>query len=109
VGGDAMSKYHAIKTTIDGIVFASKREATRYQELKLMERAGLISCLELQPVFRLIVKTGKSVGVYKADFKFWDVATKQWIIEDSKGVRTPVYRLKKRIVEEVYQIKISEV
>jgi len=103
------TKYHAVKTTIDGITFDSKREATRYQELKLLQRSGLIMGLELQPVFQLLVKTGKSVGKYKADFKYFDPTKKEWIVEDSKGVRTPVYRLKKKIIEEVYKIKINEV
>lgn len=106
-----MNKYHAIKTKVDGITFDSKKEAARYQELKLMERAGLLKQIELQPVFNLIVKTGKSVGVYRADFRYYDMATHQWIIEDvkSQATKTPVYRLKKRIVEEVYKISISEV
>ena len=104
-----MTKYHAVRTTIDGITFDSKREATRYQELKLLQRSGLIESLELQPTFQLLVKTGKSVGRYRADFKYFDVAMRVWIVEDSKGVRTPVYRLKKKIVDEVYKIKIDEV
>ena len=104
-----MTKYNAVKTVVDGITFDSKHEATRYQELKLLESAGHIQRLELQPVFKLLVKTGKSVGKYKADFKYWDVAKKQWVIEDSKGIRTPIYRLKKKIVEEVYKIRIIEV
>jgi hypothetical protein len=104
-----MTKYNAVKTVVDGITFDSKREATRYQELKLLQRSGVIMALELQPVFQLFVKTGKSVGKYKADFKYFDLARKQWIVEDSKGFRTPVYRLKKKIVEEVYKIRISEV
>lgn len=103
-----MSKYHAVKTTIDGITFDSKKEAARYQELKFLERSGEIKQLELQPVFMLLVKTGKAVGKYKADFKYFDCAKRKWIVEDSKGVRTPVYRLKKKIVEEVYGIKILE-
>lgn len=104
-----MSKYNAVRTVVDGITFASKREANRYSELKLMQSAGLIKQLELQPVFRLLVKTGKSVGMYKADFRYYDTTTKQWIVEDSKGFRTPVYRLKKKIVEEVYGLHIYEV
>lgn len=103
------SKYRAVKTVVNGITFDSKREAARYQELKLLELAGQIKGLELQPVFQLLVKTGKSVGKYKADFKYYDMTKKQWITEDSKGVRTPVYRLKKKIIEEVYGITINEV
>lgn len=104
-----MSKYHAVKTEIDGIVFASKHEAKRYQELKLLERNGDIINLVLQPEFLLLVKPGKSVGKYIADFSYWDTARNEYVTEDAKGVRTPVYRLKKKIVEAVYNIKIEEV
>jgi hypothetical protein len=102
-------KYGNKKTEINNITFDSKREALRYQELKLLEAAGCIKQLQLQPEFLLKVSTGKSVGKYKADFRYWDVARKSWVVEDSKGVRTAVYRLKKRIVEEIYAIKIEEV
>ena len=104
-----MTKYRNKKTEINGITFDSKREAGRYLELMLMESAGLIRGLELQPEFPLLVKTGKSVGKYRADFRYFDVARKAFVVEDSKGVRTAVYRLKKRIVEEVHKIKIEEV
>jgi len=103
------NKYNALKTEVDGFIFDSRREAKRYSELKLLEKAGLIRQLELQPAFELLVKTGKSVGKYKADFRYYDLEKKQWVIEDAKGVRTPVYTLKKKIVEEVYDIKIIEV
>jgi hypothetical protein len=104
-----MSKYKAVRTIIDNIVFDSKREATRYQELKLLQLAGSIKGLELQPEFPLLVKTGKSVGKYRADFKYYDLARRVWVYEDSKGVRTAVYRLKKKIVEEVHGVTIEEV
>lgn len=103
------SKYHAKRTEVDGIVFDSKREAARYQELKLLQMAGKIESLELQPVYQLLVKSGRSVGKYRADFRYFDVETQEWIVEDSKGVRTPVYRLKRKIVEAVYDIRIVEV
>ena len=104
-----MNKYRNKKTEIDGILFDSKREAGRYLELKLLEMAGHITQLQLQPEFLLKVSTGKSVGKYKADFRYYDVARKSWVVEDSKGVRTAVYRLKKKMVEEIYAIKIEEV
>jgi hypothetical protein len=49
------NKYRNIKTIVDGITFASKKEAKRYSELKLLERAGMITDLELQPAFNLIL------------------------------------------------------
>jgi len=103
-----MSKYHAVRTEVDGIVFDSKKEAARYQELKLLEFTGEIKQLELQPAFELLVKTGRAVGKYKADFRYLDVHRNKWVVEDVKGMRTPVYRLKKKIVEEVYGIEIVE-
>ena len=48
---DGNSKYGAIRTTVDGVTFASKAEARRYAELKLLEQAGEIKGLELQPKF----------------------------------------------------------
>lgn len=63
------NKYRNIKTTVDGIIFDSKKEAARYQELKLLEKAGKIFCLKLQPKFLLIPKTTKRRSVtYTADF-----------------------------------------
>ena len=104
------SKYGAVPTMVDGIRFASKKEAARYGVLKALEREGKIERLSLQPVFPLMVTRfvgGEvKVGVYKADFQYWEYGKRK--IEDCKGVRTPVYRLKKKIVEMTYGIKILE-
>jgi hypothetical protein len=106
-GGSAKrSKYGAKRTTVDGVTFASKREAKRYGELKALQDAGVISRLELQPAFPLVVAE-VVVGVYKADFAY--VENGRRVIEDVKGVRTPVYRLKKRIVEAYHKVTIREV
>jgi hypothetical protein len=107
--GDGVTKYHAIRTEVDGFIFASKAEARRYGELKLLEYQKEIRQLELQPSFDLLVRGGKKVGKYKADFRYYDVFKKAWVIEDVKGVKTPVYKLKKKIVEAVYGIEIKEV
>ena len=50
-----MSKYRNVKTEVDGILFASKKEARRYSELKLLERAGEIAHLELQPRIKICI------------------------------------------------------
>lgn len=100
-------KYNNRKTEVDGFVFDSKREANRYLELKLLEAAGEIQDLILQPCFELRVQGGKVVGKYFADFKYR--TGMKVVIEDAKGCRTDVYRLKKKIVEAVYGIKIVEV
>jgi len=100
-----MSKYNAVKTVVDGIKFDSKKEARRYSQLKLMEKSGAISDLSLQPRFDLIV-SGKKCGFYKADFKY--VENGKEVIEDVKGILTPVYRLKKKLVKAIYNIDIFE-
>ncbi|NMW84242.1 DUF1064 domain-containing protein [Peptoniphilus sp. AGMB00490] len=101
------SKYNSIKTKVDGIKFDSRKEAARYQELKLLERAGIIKELELQPRFLLQDKF-KLDGVthrkieYVADFKYWDREKETWIVEDVKGIKTEVYKLKKKIFLKKY-------
>jgi hypothetical protein len=98
-------KYHAIPTEIDGIRFDSKSEAIRYQELKLLERAGEISNLELQPKYSIDIN-GKHICNYVADFRYLDRGV--LVVEDVKGMKTPVYRLKKKMVEAAYGIVITE-
>lgn len=106
------SKYAAVKTVVDGIKFDSKKEAKRYIELKLMERAGVISDLMLQVPFTLFEKNefGRKIK-YIADFTYWEIRSdgkKEYVVEDCKGYKTDVYRLKKRIMAEVHGIQIRE-
>lgn len=111
------SKYGAVKTEIDGIVFASKAEARRYAELRLLEKAGRIKGLECQPKFPIyvarpgqtIVRADKPVCTYVADFRYRLGPTGILIIEDVKGMKTPVYRLKKKLVEAQYGITVTEI
>ena len=102
------NKYNAVKTTINGITFDSKRESIRYQELLLLQRAGQIRDLALQVPFAIVVN-GKKICKYIADFQYVDVATGKTVVEDSKGVRTQTYVLKRKLVEAIYAIKIVEV
>lgn len=92
------NKFGAVKTVIDGITFASKKEAERYKILALLESQGKIDNLRLQPRFPLMVN-GVKIGYYVADFQY-DLSGKQ-IIEDvkSKATRTPVYQIKKKILK----------
>tara|TARA_B100002019_G_C21271257_1_gene602479 strand:+ start:2494 stop:2853 length:360 start_codon:yes stop_codon:yes gene_type:complete len=92
------NKFGAVKTVIDGITFASKKEAERYKILALLESQGKIDNLRLQPRFPLMVN-GVKIGYYIADFQY-DLSGKQ-IIEDvkSKATRTPVYQIKKKILK----------
>ena len=103
-------KYHNKKTVADGIKFDSKLEAERYTQLKMMERAGVIRNLELQPSFELLPsfrKNGKTwrKTVYKADFRYILCENDKTIIEDVKGsasVITDVFRLKQKLFEYKY-------
>ncbi len=99
------TKYNAKKVTIDGIVFDSKAEAKRYKVLKILERAGEIQNLELQPRYDLIINEIK-VGFYKADFRYTEKG--KLIIEDVKGMKTPIYNLKKKMIKAIYGIDILE-
>lgn len=101
------SKHRNIKTEIDGIVFDSKLEATRYADLKLMEKAGSISNLELQKPFEIVINEQR-ICKYVADFVYNDANGDQ-VVEDAKGQLTPVYRLKKKLMLAVLGIEIVEV
>lgn len=100
------SKFGNQRTEEDGINFASKREAKRYQDLKLMERAGEISGLNLQ-VKMPVTMNGVHICFYIADFAYSDKQGNA-IVEDCKGFRTDVYKLKKKLVEAQYGIEIIE-
>jgi hypothetical protein len=99
------SKYRAQPVTIDGIRFASKKEGARYMELKLLERAGQIKNLELQPRYDLIVN-GVNCGFYKGDFRYFENGKR--VCEDVKGMKTPVYNLKAKLVRALYNVEIKE-
>lgn len=101
------SKYRNMRTVVDGISFMSKREATRYGELKLRERAGKILQLTLQPRFPLFVD-GIKVTTYVGDFSYL-LPNGRLIVEDSKGCVTPVYRIKRALMKACLGIEIVEV
>lgn len=103
-----MSKYHSIRVEQDGYVFDSKAEAARYSELKLLERACAIERLEVHPKFPLDVN-GERVGTYIGDFRYTKLPEHQVVVEDVKGVRTAVYRLKKKLMKAIHGIGIAEV
>jgi len=99
------NKYGAIKTTVDGIKFDSKKEAARYLALKMLSMAGEVSDLKLQPKFDLIVN-GTKIGFYKADFQY--TKDGKIVVEDVKGMLTPVYKLKKKMIKAIYGFDIFE-
>ena len=122
------TKYNATKCLVDGIEFASKREANRYLKLRLLERAGEISDLRLQVDFELIpnqYRTEKRYGkngkplkdkevllerkvVYRADFVYTDKNGKT-VVEDTKGFRTTEYVLKRKMFLYKYGFPITEI
>lgn len=95
-------KYNNIKVTIDDIKFDSKKEAKRYQELKMLERGKVISDLQLQVAFELIPsqKGGlrKELPMkYLADFVYTENGKQ--VIEDTKGVKTADYIIKRKLMK----------
>lgn len=101
-------KYKNRKTTADGILFDSAKEAGRYQELKLLERAGMIHDLRRQVKFELIPKCGKELPCcYIADFVYTEGG--RTVIEDVKGVRTKEYIIKRKLMNWRYDIQIREI
>lgn len=96
-------KFRAKRCEVDDIKFSSKKECKRYLELKILQQKGDILFFLLQVPFRL------PGGVkYICDFLvFW--ADGNVTIEDVKGVKTPLYILKKKQVEELYQVTIQEI
>lgn len=99
------SKYKNKKTQIDMYIFDSTKEAKRYRELKLLEMAGEISNLELQPRFLLqesFKKNGKTYRKieYVADFKYIEKGKTK--VEDVKGLQTDVFKIKHKLFEKKY-------
>lgn len=102
------SKFNNKVCEYNGHKFDSKKELNRYLELLILERAKEIRDLELQPRFRIEIK-GKKICDYYGDFRYYDNVKKRFIVEDVKGMRTEVYRLKKKLVEAILGIKIEEI
>lgn len=125
-GSKTKSKYKAKKEKVDGIVFDSRKEARRYTELLLLEQAGDIKDLKRQVKYILIPAQkepdtigprggtikGKSLErevAYYADFVYYDNRTGELVVEDVKGVRTPEYTIKRKLMLWVNGIRIKEV
>ena len=123
------NKYHSRKVILDGETFDSQKEARRYAELKLLERAGKISDLQRQVRYELIpsqretsteiytrgekkgqFKPGKVIEkpcYYVADFEYIQDGIK--VVEDTKGVRTKDYVIKRKLMLKVYGVRVREV
>lgn len=111
-----MTKYGNHKTEVDGIAFDSKKEARRYAELRLLERAGEIQLLRTQPKFNLLPSKRRPDGVmerslsYTADFEYRDKAG-QVIVEDCKSPasRTQQYVIRRKLMLYLFGIAVREV
>ena len=123
------NKYGSRKVTVDGITFDSKKEAKRYSELRLLEKAGQITNLQRQFKFELIptqreestevYKAGPQKGLpkpgavietpcfYIADFTYCD--GNELIVEDTKGFKTKDYIIKRKLMLHVHGIRIKEI
>lgn len=119
------SKYNATKTIVDGIAFDSRKEARRFKELSHLAAIGEITDLQLQVPYELIpaykepdtvgIRGGKIRGktieravIYKADFQYKD-KDGRLVVEDVKGMKTPEYILKRKLLLWRYGIQIKEV
>lgn len=124
------SKYYNVKTKAsDGSVFDSMKEARRYEQLLMLQKAGKITSLQRQVTYELLpnqyetypryskkgerLKDGTKLIErkvdYVADFVYTDAETGENIVEDTKGVRTKDYVLKRKLMYAVHGIKIKEV
>lgn len=104
------SKYKAVRTKVNGLEFASQKEAQRYSDLLILERAGRIRDLELQPRFPLRVND-ELIAHYVADFRYRDQENEPHV-EDVKSDYTrklPLYRIKYKLMKAIYGITIEEV
>jgi len=108
------NKYGAKKKMVNGIEFDSTKEARRYQDLELMQKAGEIRRLRRQVPFTVFIKN-KLICEWLADFvydlrgaQFGESFVWETIIEDTKGYRTEVYKLKRKMVQAEYGFKILE-
>lgn len=111
------TKYHSRKTNAHGIMFDSKREAQRFEELLLMERAGKISNLQRQVKYELIPSQWDTVNGkrrcveracnYVADFVYQQNG--RTVVEDTKGMKTPEYVIKRKLMLFRLHIKVREV
>ena len=107
-----MSKYHSKKITINGQTFDSVKEYRRFCELSLLARAGKVTDLQRQVKFELIPSQrigGKVVEracSYVADFVYMENGEK--VVEDTKGFKTPEYKIKRKLMLWVHGIQIRE-
>lgn len=122
------SKYRSVKTEVDGITFDSKKEAKRYLQLRQMQEQGIIKNLQTQVEFELIPSAYEDIKQYSkvtgaeikpkrklierkcsyiADFVY--ETADETVVEDTKGLRTPDYIIKRKLMLYIHKIKIKEI
>jgi hypothetical protein len=109
----------ALRTTSDGITFDSAGEKSRWHQLQLLERGGQIAALRRQVKFPLILANGRPIKIrsagfpngracnYRADFAYTVTGTGERVVEEHKGHDDPVARLRRAVVEALYNIEIT--
>ena len=118
ISGEPKNKFNAVKKVVDGIKFASTREADRYRELKLLVRAGKIRDLEVQPAYTLVksvkyknAKSRKPAMKYTADFRYWDIEKGELVVEDVKSKATAKetdYIMRRHMMLAFHDIEVLE-
>lgn len=110
------SKYGNRKISFNGMVFDSRKEFNRYGELMLLQRAGRIKDLQRQVPYVIIPpqKDGRGRVIFRetkyiADFVYFDRDRNRWVVEDVKGVKTEVYRIKKKLMFLQHGLLVEEV
>lgn len=103
------SKYRNVRTRYNGFSFDSRMEMARYQELCLLEKANKISGLEVHRRFPLEIN-GTHICSYESDFTYWVKLDKgvRYVVEDVKGAKTEVYKLKKKLMRAILGLDIVE-
>lgn len=99
-------KYGNIKVSYDGLRFDSKKECERYKLLKILEKKGHIQDLKTQVKYAFEYNNVK-IGKYIADFTYTESG--KFIVEDVKGVRTPLYKFKAKLLKAFHGIEIKEI
>lgn len=105
------AKYRAEHAWVDGIKFDSRRESRRYGQLLNLVKAKAIENLQVHPKYPIAVND-IAICIYEADFRYFDRQTQSWKVEDVKSEATRTnraYRIKKKLVEAIYGIRIIEV
>jgi hypothetical protein len=109
-----MNKYHNKKTAHEGMIFDSQKEARRWNELQLMQCAGMITEVQRQVEFVVVPKSEKfRASKYIADFVYRETRTGEIVIEDVKGMRKgaayQVFKIKQKLMWQIYNYEVIEI